>query len=81
LHCKRRSSDSDAAPSGKPRRFPLLPLGTALAASLVLGLWLGGLGGISSFVDENVSATAMLTSGADFAPDGLDDLFTADNQT
>ncbi len=65
----------------KPRRFPILPLGAALAASLMLGFWLGGQGQISNLLDEGVSATAMLTTGTDFAPDDFDDLVIPDNQT
>ena len=65
----------------KPRRFPVLPLGIALAASLTLGFWLGGQGQISSLLDEGISATAMLTTGTDFAPDDLDDLLAPDSQT
>ncbi len=45
----------------------------ALAASLVLGIWLGAQGSVSSVL-AGATETAMLGSANDFGPAGLDEL-------
>ena len=45
----------------------------ALAASLIIGIWLGAQGSASNVI-ESATETAMLGSASDFAPAGLDDI-------
>lgn len=63
-----------AAPASSRARWPFA---AALAASLAIGLWLGGSGQLSSLIDQ-ASDTAMLDSSTGFAPAGLEDLGIAD---
>ncbi|MDE2385734.1 MAG: hypothetical protein KGO53_14050 [Alphaproteobacteria bacterium] len=63
-----------------PSRATRLPLAAALAASLVLGVWFGSSGqGLTLF--ESTAETAMLTSGNDFAPTGMEELGNLDADT
>ncbi len=64
-----------AAPA--PSRAARWPFAAALAASLAIGLWLGGSGQLSNLIDP-ASDTAMLDSSTGFAPAGLEDLGNAD---
>ena len=49
------------------------PFVAAMAASLVIGLWLGGSTQVASLLDQSAE-TALLDTGAGFAPAGLDEL-------
>ena len=68
-----------------PSRRLRLPFAAAMAASLVIGLWLGGSGQVSNILDQ-ASETAMLITNPDsagdsnigFAPAGLEELGNAD---
>jgi hypothetical protein len=53
------------------------PMAAALAASLALGLWFGGSAQTSGLL-ESLTETAMLGAGQDFAPAGLDELGSLD---
>ena len=53
------------------------PVPTALAGSLIVGIWLGAQGSLSNEI-ESASETAMLGSTSDFAPAGLDDISDID---
>ena len=53
------------------------PVPAALAASLIVGIWLGAQGSLSNEI-ESASETAMLGSTSDFAPAGLDDISDID---
>ena len=53
------------------------PVPAALAASLIVGIWLGAQGSMSNVI-ENATETAMLGSTSDFAPAGLDDISDID---
>ncbi|MEP6826692.1 MAG: hypothetical protein ABJA10_01315 [Aestuariivirga sp.] len=53
------------------------PVPAALAASLIIGIWLGAQGSMSSVI-ESATETAMLGSTSDFAPAGLDDISDID---
>lgn len=63
-----------------PQRAKQAPIKTwrwqmpaALVASLVLGIWLGTQGSVSSAIAA-ATETAMLGSASDFGPAGLDDI-------
>ena len=53
------------------------PVPAALAASLIVGIWLGAQGSLSNEI-ESASETAMLGSTSDFAPAGIDDISDID---
>ena len=57
-----------------------LPLAAALAASLVLGVWLGNQSQIANLFDGN-SEVAMLGSAQDFAPEGIEVYSTIDTDS
>lgn len=50
------------------------PLAAALAASLVVGFWLGTGDPVNNLIDSNLGTTAMNDTAQDFGPAGLDDL-------
>ena len=54
-----------------------LPVAAALAASLVLGFWLGS-GATDQSQLDNAGDTAMLSTTSDFSPSGMDDLDALD---
>ena len=60
-----------------PSRALRLPFAAAMAASLVIGLWLGSNGQLVSLLEQGTE-TAMLDVSSDFAPVGLEDLGNAD---
>ena len=60
-----------------PSRALRLPFAAAMAASLVVGLWLGSNGQLASLLEQGTE-TAMLDVSGDFAPAGLEDLGNAD---
>jgi hypothetical protein len=68
-----RSPQIAAAPSRAAR----LPFAAAMAASLVIGLWLGSTGQLATLLEQGTE-TAMLDASSDFAPAGLEDLGNAD---
>ena len=53
------------------------PVPAALAASLIIGIWLGAQGSVSNAI-EGANETAMLGSANDFGPAGLDDISNID---
>ena len=53
------------------------PVPAALAASLIVGIWLGAQGSLSNEI-ESATETAMLGSTSDFAPAGIDDISDID---
>ncbi len=61
----------------KARPMSLWPIPAALAASLVLGFWLGNQNPLSTMLD-GLTETAMLGSASDFGPSGLDDIGAVD---
>ncbi len=60
-----------------PRNLWRWQMPAALAASLVLGVWLGAQGSVSSAL-TGATETAMLGSANDFGPAGLEELDTLD---
>ena len=56
------------------------PVPAALAASLIVGIWLGAQGSVSNVI-EGATETAMLGSPSDFGPAGLDDISDIDLDT
>ena len=56
-----------------PRHIWRWQMPAALAASLVLGIWLGAQGNVSSVL-AGATETAMLGSANDFGPAGLDEI-------
>jgi hypothetical protein len=63
-----------------PSRALRLPFAAAMAASLVIGLWLGSNGQLVSLLEQGTE-TAMLDVSSDFAPAGMEDLGNADADT
>ena len=63
-----------------PSRALRLPFAAAMAASLVIGLWLGSNGQLVNLLEQGTE-TAMLDVSSDFAPVGLEDLGNADADT
>ena len=60
-----------------PSRALRLPFAAAMAASLMVGLWLGSNGQLVNLLEQGTE-TAMLDVGGDFAPAGMEDLGNAD---
>ena len=60
-----------------PSRALRLPFAAAMAASLVIGLWLGSYGQLANLLEQGTE-TAMLDVSSDFAPAGLEDIGNAD---
>jgi len=60
-----------------PRVVPKWPIAAALAASLVLGFWLGNQNPLANVLD-GLTETALLGSTSDFGPSGWDDIGAAD---
>ena len=50
------------------------PVPAALAASLIIGIWLGAQGLVGNIIDGTTTETAMTNSTGDFGPAGLDDI-------
>lgn len=63
------------------RVFAPFPMAAALAASLVIGFWLGTGDPVNNLIDTGLSATAMNDTAKDFGPAGLDDLLSVGADT
>ena len=81
---RRMASDAGSNVVQFPRRTKLTEptiwrwsVPAALAASLIIGIWLGAQGSVGN-VFEGATETAMLGSASDFAPAGLDEISDID---
>jgi len=63
------------------RVFAPWPLAAALAASLVIGFWVGTGDPVNNLIDTGLSATALNDAPTDFGPAGLDDLLSLGSDT